>query len=100
MTSVIYLAGKTDRLARDMEQQMNEAAAELDFEAGGPAAGQHLRAEACAGKQAVVFGDGTDADVGRSPTTNSKPPSRCSTSVADGCAGQRGWIVEKSGEHR
>src|SRR5262245_21739292 len=27
-----FLAGKTDRLARDMEHQMNEAAAELDFE--------------------------------------------------------------------
>jgi len=44
--------------------------------------------------------DGTDADVGGvSPTTNSKPPCRCSMSAAGtGGAAKRGWIVEKSGD--
>jgi excinuclease ABC subunit C len=71
-----FLAGKTDRLARDMEQQMNQAAAELDFERAA-----RLRDNISALKRALE-----KQTWWRSPTTNSKPPYRCSTFVADACA--------------
>ena len=58
-----FLAGKTDRLIRDMEQQMNEAAELLDFERAARLRDNISAMKRAMEKQAVVFGDGTDADV-------------------------------------
>src|SRR2546429_2527210 len=60
-----FLAGKTDRLARDMEQQMNEAAAELDFERAARLRDHISALRRALEKQTVVFGDGTDPDGGQ-----------------------------------
>ena len=45
-----FLAGKTDRLVRDMEQQMNAAAEAARLRAGRPAARRHRRTQAGAGE--------------------------------------------------
>ena len=45
-----FLSGKTDRLARDMEREMNRGGRATRLRAGGATAGQHLRAEAGAGE--------------------------------------------------
>ena len=58
-----FLAGKTDRLVRDMEQQMNAAAEELDFERAARLRDDIGALKRALEKQTVVFGDGTDADV-------------------------------------
>ena len=58
-----FLAGKTDRLARDMEQQMSAAADQLDFERAARLRDDISALKRALEKQTVVFGDGTDADL-------------------------------------
>ncbi len=58
-----FLSGKTDRLARDMEREMNQAAEKLDFERAARLRDNISALKRALEKQTVVFGDGTDADV-------------------------------------
>ncbi|MCK5753252.1 MAG: excinuclease ABC subunit UvrC, partial [Mycobacterium sp.] len=58
-----FLAGKTDKLVREMEQQMNDASVNLDFERAARLRDDISAMRRALEKQAVVFGDGTDADV-------------------------------------
>ena len=93
-----FLAGKTDRLARDMEQQMNEAAAELDFERAARLRDNISALKRALEKQAVVFGDGTDADVVAFADDELEAAVQVFHVRGGRVRGQRGWIVEKSGE--
>jgi excinuclease ABC subunit C len=93
-----FLAGKTDRLARDMEQQMNEAAAELDFERAARLRDNISALKRALEKQAVVFGDGTDADVVAIADDDLEAAVQVFHVRRGRVRGQRGWIVEKSGE--
>ena len=93
-----FLAGKTDRLARDMEQQMNEAAAELDFERAARLRDNISALKRALEKQAVVFGDGTDADVVAFADDALEAAVQVFHVRGGRVRGQRGWIVEKSGE--
>jgi excinuclease ABC subunit C len=92
-----FLAGKTDRLARDMEQQMNEAAAELDFERAARLRDNISALKRALEKQAVVFGDGTDADVVAFDDDELEAAVQVFHVRGGRVRGQRGWIVEKSG---
>jgi excinuclease ABC subunit C len=94
-----FLAGKTDRLARDMEQQMNQAAAELDFERAARLRDNISALKRALEKQAVVFGDGTDADVVAFADDELEAAVQVFHVRGGRVRGQRGWIVEKSGEH-
>ena len=93
-----FLAGKTDRLARDMEQQMNEAAAQLDFERAARLRDNISALKRALEKQAVVFGDGTDADVVAFADDELEAAVQVFHVRGGRVRGQRGWIVEKSGE--
>jgi excinuclease ABC subunit C len=93
-----FLAGKTDRLARDMEQQMNQAAAELDFERAARLRDNISALKRALEKQAVVFGDGTDADVVAFADDDLEAAVQVFHVRGGRVRGQRGWIVEKSGE--
>ena len=93
-----FLAGKTDRLVRDMEQQMNEAAAELDFERAARLRDDIGALKRALEKQAVVFGDGTDADVVAFADDELEAAVQVFHVRGGRVRGQRGWIVEKSGE--
>jgi excinuclease ABC subunit C len=93
-----FLAGKTDRLARDMEHQMNEAAAELDFERAARLRDNISALKRALEKQAVVFGDGTDADVVAFADDELEAAVQVFHVRGGRVRGQRGWIVEKSGE--
>jgi excinuclease ABC subunit C len=93
-----FLAGKTDRLARDMEHQMNEAAAALDFERAARLRDNISALKRALEKQAVVFGDGTDADVVAFADDELEAAVQVFHVRGGRVRGQRGWIVEKSGE--
>ncbi len=92
-----FLAGKTDRLARDMEQQMNQAAAELDFERAARLRDNISALKRALEKQTVVFGDGTDADVVAFADDELEAAVQVFHVRGGRVRGQRGWIVEKPG---
>ncbi|MBV8927580.1 MAG: excinuclease ABC subunit UvrC [Mycobacteriaceae bacterium] len=92
-----FLAGKTDRLARDMERQMTEAAEQLDFERAARLRDNISAMKRALEKQAVVFGDGTDADVVAFADDELEAAVQVFHVRGGRVRGQRGWIVEKSG---
>jgi len=92
-----FLSGKTDRLIRDMEQQMNRAAATLDFETAARLRDNVSALKRALEKQAVVFGDGTDADVVAFADDELEAAVQVFHVRGGRVRGQRGWIVEKSG---
>ncbi|UKN41855.1 excinuclease ABC subunit C [Mycobacterium lepromatosis] len=92
-----FLSGKTDRYARDLEQQMNVAAEQLDFERAARLRDDFFALKRAMEKQAVVFGDGTDADVVAFADDELEVAVQVFHVRGGRVRGQRGWIVEKSG---
>ncbi len=93
-----FLAGKTDRLARDMEREMNRAAEQLDFERAARLRDNIGALKRALEKQTVVFGDGTDADVVAFADDELEAAVQVFHVRGGRVRGQRGWIVEKSGD--
>jgi excinuclease ABC subunit C len=93
-----FLGGKTDRLARDMEREMNEAAERLDFERAARLRDNISALKRALEKQTVVFGDGTDADVVAFADDELEAAVQVFHVRGGRVRGQRGWIVEKSGD--
>ncbi len=93
-----FLAGKTDRLVREMEQQMAAASEELDFERAARLRDNISALRRALEKQAVVFGDGTDADVVAFADDELEASVQVFHVRGGRVRGQRGWVVEKSGE--
>jgi excinuclease ABC subunit C len=93
-----FLAGKTDRLARDMEHQMAEAAEQLDFERAARLRDNIGALKRALEKQTVVFGDGTDADVVAFADDDLEAAVQVFHVRGGRVRGQRGWVVEKPGE--
>lgn len=93
-----FLAGKTDRLVRDLEKQMNAAAEELDFERAARLRDDIGALRRALEKQTVVFGDGTDADVVAFADDELEAAVQVFHVRGGRVRGQRGWVVEKSNE--
>ncbi|MCV7211899.1 excinuclease ABC subunit UvrC [Mycolicibacterium canariasense] len=93
-----FLAGKTDRLVRDMERQMNAAAEELDFERAARLRDDIGALKRALEKQTVVFGDGTDADVVAFAADELEAAVQVFHVRGGRVRGQRGWVVEKTAE--
>ncbi|MBB2990484.1 excinuclease ABC subunit C [Mycolicibacterium iranicum] len=93
-----FLAGKTDRLIREMEHQMSAASEELDFERAARLRDNIGAMRRAMEKQTVVFGDGTDADVVAFADDELEAAVQVFHVRGGRVRGQRGWIIEKSGE--
>ncbi|MGH3971671.1 MAG: excinuclease ABC subunit UvrC, partial [Mycobacterium sp.] len=90
-------SGKTDRYARGLEQQMNAAAEQLDFERAARLRDDLSALKRALEKQAVVLGDGTDADVVAFADDELEAAVQVFHVRGGRVRGQRGWIVEKPG---
>jgi excinuclease ABC subunit C len=93
-----FLSGRTDRFARDLERQMTAAAAELDFERAARLRDDLGALKRALEKQAVVLGDGTDADVVAFADDDLEAAVQVFHVRGGRVRGQRGWIVEKPGD--
>ncbi|GAA1480713.1 excinuclease ABC subunit UvrC [Gordonia sinesedis] len=90
-----FLAGRTDQMMKRLEREMNTAADELDFERAARLRDDLGALRRAMEKQAVVLGDGTDADV-IAVVDDELEASVQIFHVRDGrVRGQRGWIVER-----
>jgi excinuclease ABC subunit C len=93
-----FLSGKTDRFARELEHRMNAAAAELDFERAARLRDDIGALKRALEKQAVVLGDGTDADVVAFADDELEAAVQVFHVRGGRVRGQRGWIVEMPGD--
>ncbi len=93
-----FMAGKADPLIRRLEKEMAAAAADLDFERAARLRDDLAAVRRAVEKQAVVFGDGTDADV-VGIAADELLASVQLFHVRDGrVRGERGWIVDVDAE--
>ncbi|MFT3715249.1 MAG: excinuclease ABC subunit UvrC [Gordonia sp. (in: high G+C Gram-positive bacteria)] len=89
-----FLSGKTDSLVRRLEKEMTQAADDLDFERAARLRDDVSALKRAMEKQAVVLGDGTDADV-IAMVGDELETSVAVFHVRDGrVRGERGWVVE------
>ncbi|GAC57310.1 UvrABC system protein C [Gordonia hirsuta DSM 44140 = NBRC 16056] len=89
-----FLAGRTDSLIRRLEKEMLAASEDLDFERAARLRDDVSALRRAMEKQAVVLGDGTDADV-IALVGDELETSVAVFHVRDGrVRGERGWVVE------
>jgi len=90
-----FMAGRTDVMVRRIEREMQEASQGLEFERAARLRDDLGALRRAMEKQAVVFGDGTDADV----VAFAEDPLEAAVQVfhvrGGRVRGQRGWVVEK-----
>ena len=90
-----FLAGRTDTMLRRMERQMREASDELRFEAAARLRDDMGALRRAMEKQAVVFGDGTDADVVAFAQDELEAAVQVFHVRGGRVRGQRGWVLDK-----
>jgi excinuclease ABC subunit C len=90
-----FLSGRTDKMIRRLEREMEAAAAELEFERAARLR-DHLGAlRRAMEKQAVVLGDGTDADVIAFACDDLEAAVQVFHVRGGRVRGQRGWVIER-----
>jgi excinuclease ABC subunit C len=90
-----FMGGSTDRFVRRLEREMKAAAAELDFERAARLRDDIGALERALAKNAVVLGDGTDADVFALAEDELEAAVQVFHVRGGRVRGQHGWVVEK-----
>ncbi len=90
-----FFAGRTDVMMRRLEKEMQEAAAELEFERAARLRDDLGALRRAMEKQAVVLGDGADADVVAFAQDDLEAAVQVFHVRGGRVRGQRGWVIEK-----
>jgi excinuclease ABC subunit C len=90
-----FMAGQTARFTRRLEAQMREAAAAEEFERAARLRDDLQALARALEKQAVVLGDGTDADVIALAEDQLEAAVQVFYVRGGRVRGQRGWVVDK-----
>jgi excinuclease ABC subunit C len=93
-----FLSGKTDKLVRQLESRMQKASEDLDFEMAARMRDDVGALKRALEKQAVVLGDGTDADLVAFATDELEAAVQVFHVRGGRVRGQRGWVIEKAGD--
>jgi excinuclease ABC subunit C len=93
-----FMAGRTDRMERQLEQQMRAASDALEFERAARLRDDLTALRRAMEKQTVVFADGTDADVVAFAEDQLEAAVQVFHVRSGRVRGQRGWVVEKTEE--
>ncbi|MDI2027351.1 excinuclease ABC subunit UvrC [Saccharopolyspora sp. TS4A08] len=91
-----FLAGQTDQLMRKLDKQMQAASAELEFERAARLRDDLEALRRAMEKQAVVLGDGTDADVVAFAEDELAAAVQVFHIRGGRVRGQRGWVIDKA----
>ena len=91
-----FLSGRTDTLMRKLEREMQQASEELEFERAARLRDDLEALRRAMEKQAVVLGDGTDADVVAFAEDELAASSQVFHIRAGRVRGQRGWVIDKT----
>jgi excinuclease ABC subunit C len=90
-----FLSGRTDHLVRQLERKMAEASEQLEFERAARLRDDIGALRRAMEKQAVVLGDGTDADVVAFAEDELEAAVQVFHVRGGRVRGQRGWVIEK-----
>ncbi|MBK1788172.1 excinuclease ABC subunit UvrC [Prauserella cavernicola] len=90
-----FLAGRTDTMVRRLEKDMAQAAESLEFERAARMRDDLGALRRAMEKQAVVFGDGTDADVIAFAHDDLEAAVQVFHVRGGRVRGQRGWVIDK-----
>jgi len=90
-----FLSGRTDQMLRDLERRMAAASAELEFERAARLRDDIGALRRAVERQAVVLGDGTDADVVAFAEDELEAAVQVFHVRGGRVRGQRGWVVDK-----
>ncbi|SDI38732.1 Excinuclease ABC subunit C [Actinokineospora alba] len=90
-----FLSGKTDAMVRRLEKEMAQASSELEFERAARLRDDIGALRRAMEKQAVVLGDGTDADVVSFAYDELEAAVQVFHVRGGRVRGQRGWVVDR-----
>jgi excinuclease ABC subunit C len=90
-----FMAGRTDQMVRRLEREMAEAAEAMEYEKAARLRDDLGALRRAMEKQAVVLGDGTDADVVAFAQDELEASVQVFHVRGGRVRGQRGWIVDK-----